>query len=69
MENYLPECEKMFSSFRKAYYIIDFHVSERFFFYLIVGAKPWGKEMKMSNFYSLFMGFSFSVLALILLCA
>ena len=68
MENYLPECEKMFSDFRKAHYIIDFHVSERFF-YLTVGAKPRGNEMKMSNFYSLFMGFSFSVLALILRCA
>lgn len=63
----MPECEKMFSDFRKAHYIIDFHVSERFF-YLTVGAKPRVNEMKMSNFYSLFMGFSFSVLALILRC-
>ena len=31
MENYLPECEKMFSDFKKADHIIDFHVSERFF--------------------------------------
>ena len=53
MENYLPECEKMFSNVRKAHYIIDFHVSERFF-YLTVGAKPRVNEMKMSNFYSLY---------------
>ena len=67
MENYLPECEKMFSSFRKAYYIIDFHVSERFFISL------WELNLEVTRWkwtiFTLFMGFSFSVLALILRCA